>query len=249
MEQSNIKTGFTELDEKIDGFEKSDLICIASSPIEEKRNLAFNLICNITKQQIPILIFSLENNKDTISERILNTIFAINKIDDNEVYSQERHNEDMRYAILAEENTYIYDNILDISGIEQTSQRVKSQKNIGLIIIDYFQLVKCDETFEAVTIRLKLLAKELNVPIIILSQLSNELESREDKRPTLSDFQGSSSIVNYADTILFVYKDDYYNMDSEKKGLVDITVAKSKTGNTGIIDLLDIRTRYVNLQR
>lgn len=235
MKQSNIKTGFTELDEKIGGFEKGDLICIASSPSENKRILALNIMCNLSKQQIPVCLFSLDENKSYLTHRMINI--------ENATFGSIL--ETTRNLILLQENTYIYDNILNITDIEQTARKEKSQKNIGLIIIDYLQLIKSEQTLEDVIKRLKQLAKELDVPVIIL----NELESKKEKRPTLSDFNNSSNIVNYADTILLVYKDDYYNIDSEKKEIVDITVAKSKTENTGMIDLLDIKTRYVNIEK
>lgn len=244
-----IKTEFIDIDERIDGFKQGNLICIASRPTVGKKIFAYNLVTNIAKRHIPILIFSLDNNKEQTLKGIYDVIFAINRAGDNRVYSEEKNVEDVKTSIVVKENTYILDNILSIEIIEQNARLMKLQKNIGLIIIDYLQLIKIDTTIEDTIKRLKALAKELNVPVLILSQLSKELESREDNKPTLTDFKKSSAIVDYADTIMFVYKDDYYNEDSEKKSVVEVITAKNKYGNIGTDELLDIRNRYVNISR
>ena len=244
-----IKTEFIDIDERIDGLKQGELICIASRPTVGKKIFTYNLVTNIAKRQIPILIFSLDNSKKQTLKGIYDVIFAINRAGDNRVYSEERNAEDVNTSIVVKENTYILDNILSIEIIEQNARLMKLQKNIGLIIIDYLQLIKSDTTIEDTIKRLKALAKELNVPVLILSQLSRELESREDKKPTLTDFKKSSAIVDYADTIMFVYRDDYYNEDSEKKSVVEVITAKNKYGNIGTDELLDIKNRYVNISR
>lgn len=244
-----IKTGFRDIDDRIDGFGNGDLICIASRPTVGKKVFAYNLVTNIAQKEIPILIFSLENCKSQTLQEIFDVVFAINRTEDNKVYSEERHTEDIRNSILVEQNTCILDNSLSIESIEQNAKLMKLQKDIGLIIIDYLQLIKHEGTLEEVIIRLKKLAKELNIPIIILSQLSNELESREDKRPTLADFKNSACITDYADTIMFIYRDDYYNKDSERKNIVEVIVAKTNREITGTAELLNIRNKYVNMER
>ena len=176
-----IKTKFIDIDKKMTKLKNGDLICIASRPDVEKFTFAYNLAINNTNKQIPILIFSLENSKKEIQKRIDKNI------------SKEKY-------------TYILDNILSIEGIEQNARLIKLQKNIELIIIDYLQLIKNDGTTEEVIKRLKSLTQELNVSIIILSQLSRKIESREDKRPILSDFDKSSTIIDYANTIIFFIK-------------------------------------------
>lgn len=237
MEQSNIKTGFTEIDEKIGGLTKSDLICIASRPRIDKSNFVLNIVNNIAKQQTKTVIFSLDNSKNQIVNSMINIECAIS----NNVL------ETTSNLILLKENVYIHD-ILNITDIEQTSRKLKLQENIELIIIDNLQLIKSEQTLEEVIIRLKTLAQELNVTIIMLSQLSEESESKEDKRPTLVDLENSSEIVNYVDIIMFVYREDYYDMASEKKNIAEIIIAKNKRGTTGTVELLDIKPIYVNIE-
>lgn len=232
-----IETGFTDID-NITGV-LADLICIASRPAMGKTTLALNIIKNVAAQQKSTLIFSLDNGKDLIKNKIINI----------EIANSSNFIETARNLLSLEEQLYIYDNVLNIEDIEQTARKLKLQENIGLIIIDYLQLIKFERTLEEVIIRLKTLAKELNVPVIVLSQLSRELESREDKRPTLSDFGNSACITEYADTIMFVYRDDYYNKDSERKNIVEVIVAKTNRKITGTAELLNIRSKYVNMER
>lgn len=232
-----IKTGFIDIDNTTGVL--ADLICIASVEGAGKRTLALNIVSNVVKQQIPTLIFSLDNSKELIKNRIMN-IESAKAIDFVEV---------ARNLLAFEEQLYIYDNILDILDIEQMARKLKLQENIELIIIDYLQLIKCNGTIEDTIKRLKKLAEELNVPIIVLSQLSKEAESREDKRPVLSDFKNSSVIVDYADTILFVYRDDFYDKNSEKKDIVEVIIAKTIRGITGTAELVNIRNKYLNLVR
>ena len=227
-----IETGFKDID-NITGV-LGNLICIASRPAMGKRTLALNIINNVAKQQKSILIFSLDYGEKLLKNRIMN-IESVNSSDFVETAGN---------LLLLEKQLYIYDNILDITGIEQKARELKLQENIGLIVIDYLQLIKHEGTLEEAIIRLKTLAKELNIPIIILSQLSKELESREDKRPLLSDFKNSNCITEYADTILFVYRDDYYNKDSERKDLVEVIVAKTNRKITGTVYLVDVNTCY-----
>lgn len=234
-----IETGFTELDEKLGGIKKGEIICIAARPAMGKTTFALNLITNFAIQQIPTAIFSLDNNKSMLTDRI------------KDIECRVSHTllETSINLLLFEKYINIYDNILDITGIEQRARKLKLQENIGLIVIDYLQLIKHEGALEEVIIRLKTLAKELNIPIIILSQLSKELESREDKRPLLSDFKNSACLTDYADTILFVYRDDFYNKHSEKPYVVEVIVAKTNRNITGTAELLDIRNRYVNIER
>lgn len=229
-----IKTGFENIDNITGGL--SDLICIASRPTVGKRTLTLNIVSNVVKQQIPILIFSLDNNKESIKNRIINI----------ESTKSSNFVEVARNLLSFEENIYIYDDVLTLSSIEQTSRNLKSQGNIGLIIIDYLQLIKSNTTIEDTVKRLKKLIKELNIPIIVLSQLSIELESRENRRPLLSDFKNSSAIVDYADTILFVYRDDLYYSDGAKKDIVEVIIAKTIKKITGTARLVDIRNKYVD---
>lgn len=241
MEQNKIKTGFRDLDNITNGFEKSDLIYVAARPNMGKSTFALNIALNTALQKIPTLLFSLELSKKQVVNEMMNIECAIS------------HNflETARNLILLQENVYIYDNVIqDITILEQTAKKAKLQNNIGLIIIDYLELVDFGRTLEEKLVRLKVLAKELKVPIIILSNLSQDLELRENKRPVLSDFTYTSSIVNYADTIIFLYRDDYYNTDIKQYNRYTVTefiIAKNKRGNIGTVKLLYNNKRYINI--
>ena len=229
-----IETGFIELDEKLRGIKKGEVICIASRPAMGKTTFALNLVRNLTIQQISTAIFSLDSSKSMIIDKIKNIEFSVFS-----TFIQTSIN-----LLLFENHIYIYDNILNIKDIEQTARKLKLKENIDLIVIDYLQLIKTDTTIEDTIKRLKALAKDLNISIIVLSQLSKELESREDKRPTLSDFGNSSAMVDYADTIMFVYRDNYYNKDNDEPYNIEIIVAKNKRGNIGTVNLIDVNTSY-----
>lgn len=229
-----IETGFIELDEKLRGIKKGEVICIASRPAMGKTTFALNLVRNLTIQQISTAIFSLDSSKSMIIDKIKNIEFSVFS-----TFIQTSIN-----LLLFENHIYIYDNILNIKDIEQTARKLKLKENIDLIVIDYLQLIKSDTTIEDTIKRLKALAKELNVPVLILSQLSRELESREDNKPNLTDFKKSSAIVGYADTIMFVYRDNYYNKDNDEPYNIEIIVAKNKRGNIGTVNLIDVNTSY-----
>lgn len=232
----SIKTEFTDIDNRIKGFKGGDLICIAARPGMGKTTFAYNLATNIANNQIPVLIFSLENSKNQVQKRIEEIISLENKVENTKIKA------------VIDNNTYILDNVLDIASIKEKARQMKSQKDIGLVIIDYLQLIKTGGTVNEAVVRLKLLAKELNIPIIILSQLSNKIESREDKRPKLLDFENSYRMVTYADIIMFIYRDDYYNADSEKKCVADIITSKNKYGRIGTDELLVVQNkRYVSI--
>lgn len=240
MEQDRILTGFTEIDNKIGGLINSNLICVASRPCMGKTTFALNIASNVAKNEIPVLIFSLNMSEGYITNKIINIESA----------TSTNFSESIKNLILFEKNINILTSSLTIEDIENICRKSKIEKNIGLIIIDYLQLIKSTNgqlnRDENIIRKIKELAEELNIPIIILSQLSKSLEERENRRPILADFKVSSSIVNNADTIIFVYKDDYYNKNSEKKNIVEVII--NKNGKTETIELADIRGKYVNLE-
>ena len=201
--QTCIKTGFAEIDAKLGGLMNSDLICVAAPPATGKTTFALNLTSNVIKNDIPVMFFSLELGY----EQVMNKLATIK-------------------GDIVDKNIFIHDKVSSIYDVELTSTKMKYQQHIGLIVIDYLQLIQMDKTIvgtqelEEIIKRLKRLAKELNVPIVVLSQLLKPLEEREDYKPALSDFKESSSIVNYADTIMFLFRDN-------SKDEVSIIVAKS----------------------
>ena len=209
---------------------QNDLIVVASRPAMGKSTFVSNILSKVNEiNSVPVLMISLEES----NEKIKNRIFA---------YRQ------------AKEFTEIYiEDLANVSIIEikEHAKKYKQERNIGLIIIDYLQLIsfnkpsvlsRDDETIEILK-QLKSLSIELNIPIILTSQLSRKLEEREDKRPAISDFQESrKGIAEYIDTVLFIYRDDYYNKNSEHKNVVEFIVAKSKNENIGSIKLTYVDT-------
>lgn len=215
-----MKTGFSDLDKIIKGLNNSSLNVIAGRPSMGKSTLAFNIAVNLAKK-IPVAIFILEMSK----EYVLNNIIDSNLLDTQ---------------IIIDDTPNI-----SITEIQEKCRRLKAEKNIGLVIIDYLQLISSDDEtnreqeLSSISQVLKKLAEELNIPVLVTSQLSKEPDIRfkagQDPRPTLKDFGYSSGIIKYADTIMLLYKDDYYYQNSDKKNVLEINVAKSKNGRLGTI--------------
>lgn len=249
-----IKSGFVDLDRKTSGFHNSELILIAARPGMGKTAFALNIACNVAiKQNIPVAIFSLEMSKEQLASRLL----CINgKIDSEKLKTGDLSDDDL-YKLgssLEElEKAPIY--LDDTAAITPTSirskcRKLKLEKGLGMIIIDYLQLMGSGVKGESrqnvvaeISRSLKLIAKELNVPIIALSQLSRAVEQRKSddnsKRPVLSDLRESGSIEQDADIVMFIYRDEYYRKEeSNKPGIAEIIVEKQRNGPTGTIELL-----------
>ena len=222
MNESNftgIPSGFTKLDEITGGFHKSDLIVVASRPGMGIPSFALSIVFRTFEcERHNILFFSQEMNRDTIIKR-----FMTFKEDNN--YNSE--------------NLVIIDYLYNAMDIMDECQRRKKEKSIDLIVIDYLQLLNfCDCTdnyqrYKYLPQYLKQLARAIDCPVIVLSQLNQDLETRECKRPRISDIRDSGYIAEYADLILFLYRDDYYNLDSEDKDICEVIIAKNKNGSTG----------------
>ena len=217
-----LKTGFKELDEIVQ-MEKQDLIIVAGRPAMGKTNFVSNILSKVNEiNTIPVLMISLEESKEKIKNRILTNR---QEKDFKEIYIEDVAN-------------------ISIMEIREIAKKYKKEKNIELMIIDYFQLIAFnrqsvlsrDNEIIEIAKSLKELSVELDISIIVTSQLSRSLEEREDKSPLLTDFY-ESKIVEYADTILFIYRDDYYNKDSERKNIADFIIAKNKNDRTGRVEL------------
>lgn len=240
----DIETGFKYIDERINGFENGDLICIASSPITDLTTFVYNIVKNVTKNYIPTLLFSGDTKEYT--ERKL--IEVVSCLSNNIV-------ETTKDLILLDENITICDQDVDTIDEIELISKAKSKQGIKLIIVDYLQRLEIKgqgynkQSLEEISKRLKKLAEEINVPIIVLSALPKEIEERTDHRPTRADLK-DDGITKYADTIMFLYRDDYYNADSEKKNVEEVIIAKCKNGNIGTEELLTLYdTKYCNLER
>ena len=261
---TGVPTGFIDLDYKTAGLHKSDLVLIAARPAMGKSAFVLNIAANAAlKANIPVAIFSLEMSKEQMVNRIL---CSEAMVDSNKVRTGKLDEEDwakLAEAIgpLSETGIYIDDTPgISITEIRAKCRKLKLEKNIGLVIIDYLQLVQgssrraqgsSEQEIAEISRSLKILAKELDVPVIALSQLSRAVEQRPDHRPMLSDLRESGSIEQDADIVMFLYRDDYYNEDSEKKDIAEVIIAKQRSGSTGTVDLgwLGSYTKFVNLEK
>ena len=251
-ESRGLPTGFIELDNILAGFQKSDLIILASRPSLGKSSLALNIGTNIAiNQKIPVGIFSLEMSKDQVVDRLiaaqanvdlwrLRTGKLSGDGDDNDFSRIQR-----ALGVLAETTIYIDDaassNILQMRAM---ARRLQAESGLGLIIVDYLQLMEPRNANESIVSQvteisrsLKNLARELNVPVLALSQLSRAVEQRSPQKPRLADLRESGSLEQDADVVLFIYREDRYNPDTSRKNIADIMIAKHRNGPVGNVEL------------
>ena len=242
-----LDTGFSELNRMTGGLQKSDLIILGARPSMGKTAFVLNILANLARKNIPVAIFSLEMSSEQLTNRLFSLYGLINsnsirlgKLDGNDL---ERLT--LTASILSEKPLYIDDTAgLNISQLRTKARKLKREKDIQLLAIDYLQLMqgtskKYDRQQEISEIsrQLKLLARELNITIIALSQLSRAVEARQDKRPMLSDIRESGAIEQDADIVMFLYRDEYYNADTKNKGLTELIIAKHRNGAIGKINL------------
>ena len=260
---TGVPTGFSELDYKTAGFHGSDLILIAARPAMGKSAFALNIATNAaTKANVPVAIFSLEMSKEQMVNRML---CSEAMVDSNKVRTGKLEEDDWvklaeTIGPLSEAEIYIDDTPgISVMEIRAKCRKLKLEKNIGMVVIDYLQLVQAsskrfgsrEQEISEISRSLKVLAKELDVPVIALSQLSRAVEQRPDHRPMLSDLRESGAIEQDADIVMFLYRDDYYNEDSEKKDIAEVIIAKHRAGSTGTVELLWLGnyTKFVNLEK
>ena len=251
-------TAFYDLDAMTNGLQKSDLIILAARPAMGKTSFALNIAQNVAlKANVPVAIFSLEMSKEQLVQRLLCSEAEVDTQRLKTGNMQAKDWEKLAVAMDAFSQAPIY--IDDTAGCTITDLRAKcrrlamAEKNLGLIVIDYLQLIEGSgredrlQQISGISRGLKILAKELNVPIISLSQLSRAVEGRQDKRPQLSDLRDSGSIEQDADIVMFIYSDEYYknaNEDEEmaekaaNKGEAEIIIAKHRNGPVGTVKLL-----------
>ena len=259
---TGVPTGFSRLDQLTAGFQNSDLIILAARPAMGKTAFALNLARNAAIEgNVPVAIFSLEMSKEQLSMRML---CAEARVDSSRIRSGFLSRDDWNKltnaaGILSDAPIYI-DDSPDISAtsIRTKSRRLKMDKNLGLVIIDYLQLMRAGTHFERrdleiseISRSLKILAKELNLPVIALSQLNRKLEERSDKRPQLSDLRESGALEQDADVVSFIYRDEVYNKDENNpnRGTAEIIIAKQRNGPTGtaLLTFLNSYTRFEEL--
>ena len=260
---TGVPSGFTELDYRTAGFHGSELILIAARPAMGKTAFALNIATNAAvKANVPVAVFSLEMSKEQLVNRIL---CSESMVDSNKVRTGKLEEDDwtkLAGAIgpLSEAEIFIDDTPgINITEIRAKCRKLKLEKNIGMVVIDYLQLIQGsnkrggsrEQEISEISRSLKILAKELDVPVIALSQLSRAAEQRPDHRPMLSDLRESGAIEQDADIVMFLYRDDYYNQDSDKKDIAEIIIAKHRGGSTGTVELLWLGsyTKFVILER
>ena len=260
---TGVPTGFADLDYKTAGLHNSDLILVAARPAMGKSAFALNIASYAAvKANLPVAIFSLEMSKEQMGNRIL---CSEAMVDSNKVRTGKIEDEDwaklaMASGELSESQIFIDDTPgISIMEIRAKCRKMKLEKNIGLVVIDYLQLVQGsskkggsrEQEISEISRSLKILAKEINVPVIALSQLSRAPEQRPDHRPMLSDLRESGAIEQDADIVMFLYRDDYYNEDSEKKNIAEVIIAKHRAGSTGTVELLWLGnyTKFANIEK
>ncbi len=259
---TGLPTGFIDLDSKTAGFHASELILIAARPAMGKTAFELNIAQYMAfRKNITVAIFSLEMPK----EQLVNRLFALEShVDAQKIRTGNLEDGDWENLIesagvIGKSNLIIDDTPgITIAELRSKCRKYKLEHNLGVVIIDYLQLMSGGKRTESrqqevseISRALKALARELDVPVIALSQLSRAVEQREDKRPMLSDLRESGAIEQDADVVMFLYRDDYYHKDSAKKGVAEVIIAKQRSGSTGTVELVWLAeyTKFANLDR
>lgn len=262
-EVTGVPTGFKDLDHITSGFQKNDLIIIAARPSVGKTAFALNIAQNVAiHAQENCAIFSLEMGAEQLVMRML---CAEGNIDAQRLRTGSLQEEDwgkltMAMGSLSDAGVYIDDTPgVKVSEIRSKCRRLKQESGLGMVLIDYLQLIQGSgssrenrqQEVSEISRQLKALARELEVPVIALSQLSRGVEQRQDKRPIMSDIRESGSIEQDADIIGFLYRDDYYNDDTEKENIIEIIIAKQRNGPIGTVELAFVKeyNKFVDLDR
>ncbi|RJG26677.1 replicative DNA helicase [Paenibacillus thiaminolyticus] len=259
---TGLPSGFDDLDRMTAGFQRSDLIIVAARPSVGKTAFALNIAQNVgVRTKETIAIFSLEMSKKQLVQRMM---CAESRVDASRMrtgYFEDGDWEKLTNGIaqLAEADVYIDDTPgLNVYEIRARCRRLKKERGLGMIIIDYLQLIagrgrgeNRQQEVSEISRMLKQLARELDVPVIALSQLSRGVEQRQDKRPMMSDLRESGSIEQDADIVAFLYRDDYYDKETEKKNIIEIIIAKQRNGPVGTVELVFLKqfNKFVSYDR
>jgi replicative DNA helicase len=260
---TGIPSGFTDLDRMTAGFQRSDLIIVAARPSVGKTAFALNIAQNVgVRARETVAIFSLEMSAAQLVQRM---ICAEANVDAQRMRTGHLEGDDwekltMAIGSLSEAQIFIDDTPgITVAEIRAKCRRLKKEKGLGMILIDYLQLIsgrgKAGENRQQevseISRTLKQIARELEVPVIALSQLSRGVEQRQDKRPMMSDLRESGSIEQDADIVSFLYRDDYYDKESEKKDIIEIIIAKQRNGPVGTVELVFLKkyNKFVSIDR
>jgi replicative DNA helicase len=259
---TGVPTGFNDLDNKLSGLQKSDLILIAARPSMGKSSFMMNIVQHAAvREKVTTAIFSLEMSKEQLTQRLLcsEALIDAHRLRIGDINEDEWVKLARAMGPLSEAPIYIDDTpSISITEMRAKSRRLKLEHNLGLIVIDYLQLMQGNGRAESrqqeiseISRSLKALAREINVPVVALSQLSRAPEMRADHRPILSDLRESGAIEQDADVVMFLYRDEYYHPDTEKKNIGEINISKQRNGPTGTIELVWLGqfTKFVNKEK
>lgn len=260
---TGIPTGFVDLDHKMSGFQPSDLILIAARPSMGKTAFALNIARNMAfKSGVTTAIFSLEMSKEQLVNRMLS---MESRVDSQSLRTGDLRDEDWTKLVegadvIGRSNLIIDDTPgITVAALRSKCRKYKLEHDLGIIFIDYLQLMSGSgrggdsrqQEISDISRALKSVARELQVPVVALSQLSRAVEQRPNHRPMLSDLRESGAIEQDADVVMFIYRDDYYNKDTEKKNIAEIQIAKQRNGPIGLVELVWMPqyTQFVNLKK
>ncbi len=246
---TGVDTGYTKLNEYTAGFQKSDLVIIAARPSMGKTAFALNLALNAARSvdEVPTLLFSLEMSKEQLVSRLL---CIQGRVDLSHMRRGHLGDDDWSRLydaaeIVSPAPIYIDDTpALSVLELRARCRRMKKEKGLGMVIVDYLQLMRASRRIDSreqeisdISRNLKALAKELDIPVIALSQLNRKVEERSNRKPMLSDLRESGAIEQDADMIMFIYRDEVYNKESPKKGIAEIIIGKQRNGPVGELEL------------
>lgn len=256
---TGVPTGFTDLDNKLSGLQKSDLILVAARPSMGKSSFMMNIVQHAAvREKITTAIFSLEMSKEQLTQRLLcaEALIDAHRLRTGDISEEEWVKLARAMGPLSEAPIFIDDTpAITITEMRAKCRRLKLEHNLGLVVIDYLQLMQGKGNAESrqqeiseISRSLKALAREINVPVVSLSQLSRAPEMRADHRPVLSDLRESGAIEQDADVVMFLYRDEYYHPDTDKKNIGEVIIAKQRNGPTGTVELvwLGQYTKFVN---
>ncbi len=257
---TGLPTGFSELDDMTTGLQPSDLVILAARPSMGKTALALNMAENAAmRTKKAVAVFSMEMSSSQLAFRLISSLGRINQqhLRTGDLAEEEWPRVTSAITMLSEAKIFIDDTpALSPGELRARARRLKREHDLGLIVIDYLQLMQVPGNKEnrateisEISRGLKALAKELEVPVVALSQLNRSLEQRTDKKPVMSDLRESGAIEQDADLIMFIYRDEYYNADSPEKGTAEIIIGKQRNGPTGSVKLafLGQFTKFENL--
>ncbi|MEK6196963.1 MAG: replicative DNA helicase [Desulfobacterales bacterium] len=261
---TGVPTGYDDLDRITCGLQSSDIIILAGRPSMGKTALAMNIVQNAAIfHKVPVAVFSLEMSKEQLGMRML---CSVSRVDSQDLRTGHIRDTDWpklarATGILSDAPIFIDDSpAISVLEMRAKSRRLKTEHNIGLVVVDYLQLMRGrsnterrEQEISEISRSLKAMAKELDLPVIALSQLNRSLESRPNKRPQLSDLRESGAIEQDADVICFLYRDEIYNKseDNPKRGIAEVIIGKQRNGPTGTIELtfIDKFTTFENYSR